>query len=72
MVVSASRAGVEAGSTIHRVTAVGDKLDAFISGSMTDKDGFPLSDDFDETGSEDGNQRENSDVEREKVAVNFG
>ena len=53
-------------------SAVGDKLDTFISGSMTDKDGFPLSDDFDETDSENGGLRENSDAERQNIALNFG
>jgi len=51
---------------------VGEKLDTFISGSMSEKDGFPLSDDFNETKSENGGLRENSDYERKNVFATFG
>jgi vitamin B12 transporter len=59
---------------IGRFTLSGasDKFDAFVSGSINKKDGFPLSDDFDETADEDGGTRENSDFERKNLDANFG
>ncbi len=70
-------AHVEAGSEnayIGRftVSGAGDKFDAFLSGSLYDKEGFPLSDDFHETAYEDGGRRKNSDFERKNLNANFG
>lgn len=54
------------------ISGVGEKFDAFISGSIIEKDGFPLSDDFIETDDEDGGRRENSDFERKNIFANVG
>ncbi len=67
----------EAGSENARlgrfsVSGANETLDAFISGSIYEKDGFPLSDDFDETADEDGGERENSDFSRKNVNANLG
>jgi vitamin B12 transporter len=67
----------EAGSENARIgrfsfSGATDKLDTFISGSIYDKDGFPLSDDFKETTDENGGSRENSDFFRKNLNANIG
>lgn len=56
-------------STIGRGTFsyATDVYDIFVAGSVQDKDGYPLSDDFTETEDEDGGCRENSDLERKNL-----
>ena len=59
----------EAGSENARnakfsLAAASDHLNAFVSASSRQKDGFPVSDDFKPTADEDGDRRENSDSER--------
>lgn len=49
-----------------------ETIDAFISASVSGRNGFRLSDDFEETGDENGNERENSDREMTNVFANFG
>ena len=48
-----------------------DKLSLFVGASSRQKDGFPLSDDFDATADEDGDRRENSDSERISFSGNL-
>ena len=48
------------------------KVDFFLSGSASDTDGFPLSDDFTSTSEEGGGLRENSDSERNNFFANLG
>jgi vitamin B12 transporter len=67
----------EAGSENARlgrfsVSGGNETMDGFISGSINEKDGFPLSDDFDETAAENGGQRENSDFSRKNINANLG
>ncbi len=50
----------------------GKKADFFLSGSVTQRDAFPLSDDFDATDQEDGGDRENSDNDRKNFFANVG
>lgn len=47
-------------------------LDAFVSGSIYDRDGYRLSDDFTPTASEDGGERLNSDRKRRNLFTNLG
>jgi len=49
-----------------------DAMDFFVSGSLLDSDGYPLSGDFDATPFEDGDLRENSDREWGNLFVNGG
>jgi outer membrane cobalamin receptor len=49
-----------------------EKADFFVSGSWSDSDGFPLSNDFDSTPLEGGGLRENSDYERVNLFGNAG
>ena len=49
-----------------------EKMDFFLSGSAFDTDGFPVSDDFQETSLEDGGVRENSDRRRNNLFANVG
>jgi len=70
-------ASVEAGeedSHLGRFSLSGaqEKADFFLSGSLLETDGFPLSDDFDSTSSENGGLRENSDKERKNFFANVG
>jgi len=48
------------------------KADFFLGGSIYDRSGFPLSDDFNSISEEDGSTRENSDKERENLFANIG
>ena len=59
---------------LGRFTLSGAKknVDFFLSGSTSDTDGFPLSDDFTATSEEDGNLRENTDSERNNFFANLG
>lgn len=50
----------------------GEKLNYFISGSSEDSDGFQLSDNFDATKIENGDERENSDDKRLSLFGNIG
>jgi len=47
-------------------------LDAFVSGSFLDSDGFKVSDDFEPTSEEDGGLRENSDRNNKNLFANVG
>lgn len=47
-----------------------EKVDFFLSGSVLDRNGFRLSDDFDKTPEEDGGIRENSDKRRNNFFAN--
>ena len=47
-----------------------DKVDFFLSGSALDRNGFRLSDDFDETPEENGDLRDNSDKRRNNLFAN--
>jgi outer membrane cobalamin receptor len=47
-------------------------VDAFVSGSAYDRDGWRLSDDFSSTADENGGERLNSDRERENLFANLG
>ncbi|MBI9089675.1 MAG: TonB-dependent receptor [Desulfobacterium sp.] len=49
-----------------------DAIDFFLSGSMTQGDGFRVSDDFNTTKNEDGGLRKNSDWERQNLFFNLG
>jgi outer membrane cobalamin receptor len=49
-----------------------DDIDFFLSGSMSQGDGFRVSDDFDATKNEDGGLRENSDWKRQNLFFNLG
>jgi len=49
-----------------------ENVDLFVSGSSYSRDGYPLADDFSETAAEDGDQRENSDRERDHLFANAG
>lgn len=51
-------------------SGVHDKVDFFVSGSLLDRNGFRLSDDFDKTSAEDGGIRENSDKRRSNFFAN--
>ncbi|MEW6571583.1 MAG: TonB-dependent receptor [Nitrospirota bacterium] len=51
-------------------SGVHDKVDFFLSGSILDRNGFRLSDDFEETPEEDGDIRENSDKRRGNFFAN--
>ncbi|MBW2099840.1 MAG: TonB-dependent receptor [Deltaproteobacteria bacterium] len=59
---------------LGRFTLSGGKenLDFFVSGSASDRDGYPLSDDFEATLQENGDLRENSDRESENLFANLG
>lgn len=54
------------------VSGGSDKVNFFASGSILNSDGYPLSDDFEETKFEDGDRRSNSDKERRNVFLNLG
>ena len=49
-----------------------DAVDFFVSGSLLDSDGYPLSGDFDATKHEDGDLRENSDRQWGSLFANLG
>jgi outer membrane cobalamin receptor len=49
-----------------------DKWDFFLSGSASEKDGYPLSDDFESTTLENGGVRENSDRKNKNLMANVG
>jgi len=49
-----------------------ENLDFFVSGSASERDGYPLSDDFKATSQEDGDLRENSDRESKNLFANIG
>ncbi|MCP4576868.1 MAG: TonB-dependent receptor plug domain-containing protein, partial [Deltaproteobacteria bacterium] len=49
-----------------------ERVDFFVSGSVLDQDGFPLSSDFDATPVENGHERENSDKKRHNLHANLG
>lgn len=59
---------------LGRATLSGAKgpVSYFIGSSATASDGFPMSDDFDDTSEEDGGTRNNSDNERGNVFANLG
>ncbi|MBW1940899.1 MAG: TonB-dependent receptor plug domain-containing protein, partial [Deltaproteobacteria bacterium] len=59
---------------LGRFTLSGGKenLDFFVSGSASDRDGYPLPDDFEATSQENGDLRENSDRESENLFANLG
>ncbi len=66
----------EAGEGDHYLgsfTASGgnEKVDFFLSGSALDRNGFRLSDDFDETPEENGDLRDNSDKRRNNLFANI-
>jgi len=65
-------AGGEGDSYLGRFSLSGGKgiADFFLSGSMYDRNGFPLSDDFDPTDLEDGDIRNNSDKRRNNLFAN--
>ena len=69
--------GVELGSwdtSLLRGTASygADKYDVLVSGSLYDQDSYELSDHFSPTKYEDGDERENSDRQRDNLFVNVG
>ncbi|MDX9786110.1 MAG: TonB-dependent receptor [Desulfobacterales bacterium] len=49
-----------------------ETVNFFLSGSASDTDGYPLSNDFDDTPYEDGDLRDNSDRERNSLFANVG
>lgn len=51
-------------------SGVHEKVDFFLGGSILDRNGFRLSDDFDETPQENGDIRENSDKRRNNLFAN--
>jgi outer membrane cobalamin receptor len=59
---------------IGRATLSGatERIDGFVSGSINKKDGFPVSDFFEDTAYEDGDRRDNSDFERKNIDANAG
>ena len=68
-------AGFVEDSTVYTDVNLGTRQDKFyvtVSGSYTDSEGFVLSDRFDETGNEDGNRRDNSDIEDKNWAAKIG
>jgi len=64
----------EMGDQLSRLNISGGKgrFDYFVSGSVLNSDGFPLSEDFNQTSEENGGLRENSDVDRENIFANLG
>jgi vitamin B12 transporter len=65
----------EAGEGDHYLGSVNlsgahEKVDFFLGGSVLDRNGFRLSDDFDETPAEDGGIRDNSDKRTNNVFAN--
>ncbi len=65
--------GSETDAYLARGTASwgGDKFNAFVSASDYDRRAYRLSDDFDETGDENGGNRDNSDLTRRNLFANL-
>ena len=51
------------------ISGAGKTVDGILSATMTQKDAFELSSDFDPTSEEDGDERENSDFERVLISL---
>ena len=54
------------------ISGAGKTVDGILSATMTQKDAFELSSDFDPTSEEDGDERENSDFERFNLFTGIG